>query len=302
MDGIVLTPRAFDVAEALEVAQENCLVFVFGAPKTGKTHFALRSGNPRYVAYLDTLPVLEYAVLKAGTEGYDPKAVEFLKVPPLLGKSYEDFTQADAQRIVQAVEDFAATARNKARAAKAAGQPVGTFVLDGMTLLKGYYEKAILGESATLGYRAEKGERGGPSRFAYARSNAALRDFVTQFAVSPLDVVMTWEGRPKWEDDKPTARYKSTRPDLLPYCVNAEVETIKILEPVVERNVQVGERVIPSLRIHYSSYDPALDGRVMKARGFTALKEVFLATLDEAEELLLPQTAPVVEVAAGLGD
>ena len=288
----------FDHETAVENANRNLIVTVYGDSKSGKTHFAVRCERPLYMIYLDPLPSLDFALLKAEAEGYTGDVYK-LVIPPMakkvgdawVGQDYEHFSKADAERIVDEVKQAADHARASAAVDTLAGRPGGTLVVDGMSMFKGYLEKAVLGESASLGWRAERGERGGPSRFDYAKSNAAMRDFVMQFSGSKLDVVLVWEASRVYVGGEPTNRFKSTRPDRLPYCISAEVETVKVKEPVVRNNETVGTRVVPHLRIGWNTYDPALEDRLMLARGFDGLKRLFLVDVPakRVEEELRPE-------------
>lgn len=297
--------ETFEHNAALTLAKRNMIVAVFGWSKTGKTHFAIRCQRPLYLAYLDPRPDIEQMLLAAEAEF--PGKVHILRLAPV---SYENLTREEAASRVKKVEDFAAWARAQAGEDVSNGLPGGTFVLDGGTMFKGYTEKDLLGESATLGYRAKKGERGGPSTFDYAVSNGALRDFVSAFSGSALDVVITWEGRMTYKDvwdgdvkrSQATGRYKTTMPDRVPFAMNAEVETLFAIEDVVADNKKVGEKVVPKIRIGWNGYGPHLQGRLMNAKDFAGLKRLFLADLpDEQEAELAPLGTEVREAnTAGL--
>lgn len=228
--------QRFDAQEAKINAARNFVVTAFGGPKKGKTRFALESQRPLYLVYMDTNPTLDQMLLRSNVEWGDE--VYFITFPPM---NYEDLTQAEATSRVNKVAEFAEWAKANARERVAQGKNGGTFVLDGATYYKGYQEKAILGESATLGYRAKKGEHGGPSTFDYAKSNAAVFDFIAGFARQPLDAVFLFEGRPVYqkgldasgrETSTRTSQWRSTRPERVPFAVNAEVELLTTLERI----------------------------------------------------------------------
>ena len=286
--------EVFDHNKAVDEALDTIICSVFGASKSGKTDWSLQCERPLFVVYADPNATLDYMLLKIEERGFVGDVYK-LVIPPMMGKSYEDFTQADAKAIVKRVEDFAAAARAEAAERRAKGEPTGTFLVDGMTMIKGYFEKAILGESITLGWRPEKGSRS-INRYEYAKPNAALRDFTMQFSGSKMDVIFTWEGRPIWGDDKPTGRFRSTRPDMLPFCIGIEVETIKIIEPVVENQVKVGEKIVPSIRIGWNAFDMDLENRVMRSKGFAGLKRLLLVDVPAKVELDLKPLGAVVEV------
>ena len=272
--------ETFDRESAIRTAKKNMVITVFGDSKTGKTHFAIRCARPLYLAYLDPRPDIHQMLLKAESEGYEGP-VELLVIPPI---PYKDLSRYEAEARVRKVEAFGEWAREQA-----AGGSGGTFVLDGGTMFRGYLEKALIGESQTLGWRAEKGERGGPSRFDSVKSNSAMRDFVGQFAGSALDVIFVWEGRQIYSNDQPTSRYKTTMPKQVPFALNAQVETLVVLEPVVVNQQQVGYTAVPEIRIDWNSYDLGLYDRRLPAMGFDALKRLFLVDVPAgtAEESLL---------------
>ena len=232
------TPPA-GVEQFTPSAEDNdhkIILSLFGDTKSGKTHFAVRSSRPLYIAYLDPNAALDFHLAKASQEGYEGEVFKCV-VPPM---AYDDLTGPLAHQYVERVEAFAAWARKEAKERKAAGLPTGTFVVDGMTMLKGYYEKDLLGESATLGWRAAKGERGGPSTFDYAKSNGALRDFVSQFMGAALDVVVIWEGRQDYAGGEPVpGKFHTTMPAGVPFAITCEAEVYVELEKIVENQLVV---------------------------------------------------------------
>lgn len=296
MDNLPLGVEAFDHNTAVVSAKSNVILAVFGESKSGKTHFAVRCQRPLYIAYLDPNTNLDYHLLNA--EKQYPGDVYKLVIPPI---RYEDLSKYEAQTRVDRVEEFAKWARAEAEQAVEAGKPAGTFVIDGCTLLKGYLEKALLGESTTLGWRPAKGETGGPNRFAYAQSNAYIRDIVSGFVHSKLDVVLVWEGRPVYSNGELTSRYKSTMPLQVPFAVNAQVETLVALEPIVENGVRVGMQAVPELRIGWNAYSMDLQDRRMPAVDFATLKDIFLADVPGvvAAEMLRPAGEEVIRANLG---
>lgn len=295
---------AYDAQTSKANAAKNFLVLAYGAPKAGKTHFAMQSQRPLYVAYLDTNPNLDTHLLKSSTEWGEE--IFKLVMKPM---KYEDLTQTEAQNRIQQIEAFAASAKAYAKERRAQGLYGGTFVLDGGTYLKGYYEKAELGESSTLGYRAKKGERGGPSTFDYAKSNAMLFDFIAGFANEDLDFVAIFEGRPVYtkgvdargqEVSNKTDKWRSTRPDRVPYAVNAEIELMKVLERQDPTNNQSALISTPKLRVVLNSENYAFDHMVLPAMGFQRFKEMLLA--ETVGELVMVHESEVIRANdAGLG-
>ena len=273
--------EVFDADKSKEAAARNFIVIVYGGYKTGKTDFWNNSDRPLYVTYLDTNPNLETHLLKS-SPNYGEEIYKLVLRP----MPYEDLTEAIAEDYLNRIESFADWAKQNARERAARGEYGGLFVLDGGTYLKGYLEKFHLGESATLGYRAKRGERSGISTFDYVKPNGAFFDFVAGFTGEPLDLVIVFEGRPVWAKQADgtnvkTDKWRSTRPDRIPYAVNAEIETLKILEranPADNKSPLLSKFAI---RTVYNSENPALDHVVIPAdnhsMGFKAFKALLLA-------------------------
>lgn len=302
-----LTPgvETYDAEVSKANAAKNFLVLAYGAPKAGKTHFAMQSQRPLYVAYLDTNPNLDTHLLKSSPEWGDE--VHKLVLKPM---NYDDLTEAEATARIARLEEFAAEAKRYARERRAEGKHGGTFILDGALYLKGYFEKALLGDSATLGYRAKRGERGGPSTFDYAKSNAALFDFIAGFANEDLDFIAIFEGRPVYskgmdskgnETNTKTDKWRSTRPDRVPYAVNAEIELLKTLERADPSNNQSALLSTPKLRVVLNSENYIFDHMVMPAMGFQRFKEMMLA--DTVGDIVMVHEAEVIRANdAGFGE
>ena len=296
--------ETFTLADSTARASRNIITSVYGAWKTGKSHFAYHSRRPLYVAYLDTNPGLDGHLIKSGK--VYPGDVEVLRIPPI---AYRDLTQEDAVARTTAVEQFAAKARFQAADRVARGEFGGTFVLDGAIMMKGYYEKGELGESATLGYRAAKGQRGGPSTFDYAKSNALFFDFVAGFVGWPIDVVMTWEGRrvymDVWEEgkksSKATDKFKSSQPERMPYAINASVETLKIMEKIDPADPNSPTIATPRIRVAWTSETLAFDNMVLPVETFQEFKELLLADTVPVEVLRGLKSAADVIVANEAG-
>lgn len=278
---VTVGAEAYDEHVSKANAAKNFIVLAYGAPKAGKTHFAMQSQRPLYVAYLDTNPNLETHLLKSAPEWGDE--IYKLVLKPM---NYDDLTEAEAVGRITKLEEFAAEAKRYAKERRAQGLHGGTFILDGALYLKGYFEKALLGESATLGYRAKRGERGGPSTFDYAKSNAALFDFVSGFANEDLDFIAIFEGRPIYskgldargnEISTKTDKWRSTRPDRIPFAVNAEIELLKTLERQDPSNNQSPLMSTPKLRVVLNSENYMFDHMVFPAMGFQRFKEMMLA-------------------------
>lgn len=274
--------------EAKKRVNRNVIVTLFGATKTGKSHFATHTERPLYYAFLDPNNNLDALLLKSSQVFEGP--IYPMVIPSL---AYDLLTQDEAERRVKAVEGFAAKARAKAREDLEAGRPTGTFVLDGAVKFKGYVEKWMLGESATLGWRAARGERGGPSTFDYAKSNAYIMDFISAFAGSPLDVIIIWEGRRVWAKDESgqsvaTNRFKTSMPELASFAINAEIETLVEMVPIVVDNRKQGEYAQPKVRIGWNAYGQHLRERTLPAKSFKELKDLFFADLDLQEKVLDP--------------
>jgi len=284
---VALTP--FDLDAALREAVSNFVLSIYGAPKTGKTTLALTGQRPLHVVYLDTNPGIMEAMVasakKYGTDGLTHSVHRPLQ--------YSALTQEEAQRRIASIEADAHKFLADAEARYAKGEPGGTFVVDGGTMLKGYYEKALLGQSATLGWRASKGERGGPSTFDYAQSNQALFDFIAQFNGAKCDAVFVFEGRRVYKEvfedgrkvSKATDKYRSSRPDRLPFALSAEIETLKVMERVDPSNAESALITTPSVRVAYSGSTIAFDNTVLPVSAFDG-------SLMGLKQLLMGDTIP----------
>ena len=273
----------FDHAIATHAARQNIIFTIYGATKTGKTYTAIRGVRPLYIAYLDVLPesTLDAHLLRAEADGFEGP-VHKLVIPPI---KYKLLTVGEAERRVLQVEAFAEWAKQESRTT-----PGGTLVLDGCVKFKGYVEKYLLGESVTLGFRPEKGSGTGISTFAYAKSNAYIMDFIGGFAGVPLDVVLTWEGRRKYVKDSEgnstaTDQFRSTMPESSSFAINAQVETLVELVPIVHENKRVGTEAKHKIRMDWGSFPSHLRNRTVPARGLTELKDLFLGDLPEDEVL-----------------
>src|SRR3990167_4553623 len=108
----------FDHNTAVDEALDNVICTVFGASKSGKTHWSVRCDRPLYVVYADPNTSLDYALLKAEEDGFTGLVYK-LVIPPFNGKPFEEFTKEDAQSITDRIETFAESARAAAMEAKA---------------------------------------------------------------------------------------------------------------------------------------------------------------------------------------
>lgn len=279
-------------------AWRNVIVNITGESKSGKTHLAIRSSSPRYIVYLDRNTTLAYQLLKAEEDGFPVREDldEVLEIAPL---PYADLTSEEAEDRVNRVWAFAKQATQKSEARGANGEQGGTFIVDGALLLKGYMEKWRLGDSATLGYRAKRGERG-VSQVQYAETNALFNDFVSLFAGKNIDLILTWEGRRVWEEyydesgsrqRRPTNLFRSSGPENMSYAVNAEVQTMAVSEDVIENNRVVGKKYSHRVMIGFNAFNTGMRGRTVKVNSFQELKELFLGGIEESK-----YESPVAEV------
>ena len=267
----------------------NIILDVSGAPKTGKSHFAAHAARPLYIVYSDPNTNLDAILLKADDDlkeaGLATEPVFRLVMEPV---PYEDLTRDEAVDRMAKAQQFAAWARQQGKG--------GTFIVDGGTYLKGYFEKAILGESATLGFRAAKGQKG-PSPIEYAKSNTALKDFVSGFVGSDLDVILTWEGKEIWKENwadgrmkrEPTGKFKTGSPPSLGFVTSAYIETVMVLEPQfrLEEGVKVpsGTKVAHRIRIGPNGYNPALYDMLLPVENPDELKSLLFAQRAVPEEI-----------------
>lgn len=285
---------------AREAVRKNLLLEVFGQSKTGKTHLAVRAERPLYVVMLDPNDNLDLHMLNMTKEGFEGEVWDRRYAP----MRYSLLTQDEAERRVNAIWAFADWARNKAREEAGNGKPGGTFVLDGGRMFKGYLEKTRLGESTTLGWRAKRGERGGPSKYEYAITNQEMKDFICSFVGTPLDFVITYEGREEWTPkydpdtgrtaDAPSGRWESTSHLGTAFGLKAQVETLKVRErhPTGEPGKFV-EVVVPKVKLHWNSYGLYLEERTMPAHTLIELKKLFLGDLAAEDVLDEPGTVEV---------
>lgn len=299
--------EAYDRVEGAQRVWSNIVVSAYGATKRGKTHFGVRADSPRYVCWADPNDTLDYHLLKAEADGYSTDDTFVQRIPPI---ALRDLTRENAQANVDAIEQFAKWAVQDSARRVAAGEPGGTFILDGATMFKGYLEKAMLGESQTLGWRAEKGQRGGPSRFDAKLPNYRIRDFFAMFGQTGLDALLIWEGRQHWEGDNPTDRYNSTMPGAADFAVNAIVELVLVKKDrtgtVNGVTKVIGTEVEHRVRIGYNSFDSGLnDVTLPLPDGFKGLKELLLADVPVPEEMREPMGAPAADESmfeGGAGD
>ena len=271
-------------------AASNFTVSVHGGPKTGKSHFAFNSERPLYVVYLDTNPNVHTLMLK--TSEIHGAEVYHLIITP---QKYRDVTVESAQDNLDQIEAFRDWAVANALERKLEGKHGGTFIIDGMVFFKGYCEKAILGESVTLGWRPKSGETTNISTYDYAKSNAAVFEFMSSFVNQPMDAVFVWEGRPIYKDvintrgkmeSKRTDAWRSTRPERIPFGVSAEIEALKVLERLDPSSNQSPLLTVPKLRIILNSENLGLDQMVIPAKTFKDFKRMLLEpTVGDLDEL-----------------
>ena len=297
---------AFNAEASRRAAASNFTASIHGGPKMGKSHFAFMSERPLYLVYLDTNPNVHSLLLKTsmvmGDEVYQ------LIISP---RPYKDLSMKDAQDILDQIESFRDWAVQNALSRVLEGKNGGTFVVDGMYYFRGYCEKAILGESVVLGWRPPPGSTSNISTYDYAKSNAAVFEFVASFVNKPLDAVFTWEGRSIYKDQidsrgrvqsKRTDAYRSTRPDRMPHMLSVEVEALKTLERLDPSNNQSPLITTPKLRVILSSESIGMDQMVIPSKTFAELKRMMLnPTLGDIDEIkaAVPASAVVRANEAG---
>lgn len=277
-----LPPGVYEFSDEDADPTGNIILDVSGAPKTGKSHFAAHAKRPLYLLYSDPNTNLDAVLLKANADLEAQESGSSKPVFPQLVEpvEYANLTREAAGEIMSAAHGFGAWARDQGNG--------GTFVVDGALYLKGYFEKAVLGESATLGFRAEKGQRG-PSPIEYSKSNTALKDFVTGFVGSDLDVILTWEGREIWQENwengrktrEPTGKFKTSSPASLGFVTSAYIEMVMVLEPIKRIvdgiETDAGTKVAHRVRIGPNGYNPNLYDLMVPLRGPEELKSLLFA-------------------------
>lgn len=281
---------AFNADASKRAAASNFTVSIHGGPKMGKSHFAFMSERPLYLVYLDTNPNVHSLLLKS-SEVMGDEVYQLIITP----KPYKDLSVQDAQGILDQIESFRDWAIQNALSRVLEGKHGGTFVVDGMYYFRGYCEKAILGESVVLGWRPKQGESTNISTYDYAKSNAAVFEFVASFVNKPLDAVFTWEGRPIYKDvidsrnrvqSKRTDAYRSTRPDRMPHMLSAELEALKTLDRLDPSNNQSPLITTPRLRVVLTSETLGMDQMVIPSKTFAEFKRMMLSpTVGDLDEL-----------------
>lgn len=285
----------WDPGVAAAAAKKNAIIVTFGTPKTGKTQLATSTKLDWYGVHLDPNDNLNEHLLARSKKYPEAWTAQPLWIPPT---PYRLLTDELAQKNVESVEKYAADARLRARET---GRP-GLFVIDGGKRLKGYVEKWKLGESTTLGFRAEKGQSGGPAQVEYAKSNAYFNDIVNAFVGSPLHVMVTFEAREIWRQGEgrnrvPTGKYEPKmsggKDNEISYTLNALIETLveAVPGPVVE-NRQTWNYV-HKIRFEYVGFAGMsfLRGRTMPATSFDELLDLLHSNipadtlLDEPHEI-----------------
>lgn len=289
-------------------AKKNAIIAIYGTTKVGKSEFATRATGPLYVAHLDPNDNLDEHLVAREAAGFEGEAYA-VKCPPI---PYKLLTVEKAEEYVKSVEDFAAWARGKAREDEAAGRPTGVFVIDGGRKLKGYVEKWILGESATLGYRAKKGEGGGVSQIQYAETNSYFADIINAFVGSPLHLVVTFEGKEDWVEvrdengrktRRPSGKISTTMPKGTSFSLNAQLEAFVEEVPLVVNNQRVGSTFEHKLRFDWVGFVGMgyLRGRIMPAMSFDQLLALLHSNipadsvLDEPHEVVRANVEGFVE-------
>lgn len=292
-DGVI----AWDEEYGAKAARRNAILAIYGKAKTGKSDFCTKCTGPLYYAHFDPNDNLDAQLLSRAKTYEGPAHV--IKCPPI---PYKLLTTEAATEYVTKLEKFAAWARSVAREAEERGERGGVFVIDGGRRLKGYIEKMILGESATLGYRASAGERSGVSQIQYAESNTYLADIINAFVGSALHLVVTFEGKDEWKmmaDEsgkrkrQPTGKVQTTMPQNTSFSINAQIEALVEEVPVIVNNQRQGSTFEHKLRLDYVGFDGMghLRGRTLPNLGLDALLDLMYsnipaeAVLDEPHEI-----------------
>lgn len=286
-------PTKFDPQAAYKRASSRLSMTVHGSTKSGKTHFVTRVPRPLYIVFLDPNANLDAHLLQSINEGFTGD-IETLVVPP---REYQDITQDLATKTVDEIEQFARDSRGNKKP--------GTFVIDGSKILKGYYEKAIVGESATLGFRPRKGQRA-PAQVEYAKSNDAIRSLIAGFGDSQLDLLMTWEDKPEWLEGRDEHNNKtffrtgntiSTMPDNIPYAIQAQIQLLRARRERFDAKTNKKEAYVErEIVFEWNSFSDALFYRRMPTVDFATVKQVLLGSIPNVESQLIPRDEALVIV------
>jgi hypothetical protein len=294
----VALPELWTPEKGAVEAKKNAIISLYGTTKVGKTNLATRTKLPLYYAHFDPNDNLNEHLLARAQQIPDAGPAYPKWFRPV---AYKNLTQDLAGQYVQELEQFAADARNKGEE--------GLFVIDGAKKLKGYIEKWRLGESTTLGFRAEAGGRG-PAQVEYAATNAYLGDIFNAFVGSPLHLIVTFEARERWVEAmgdngrktrRPSGKLENTMPQGISYGINAQIEALVEAEPIIVNNQRVGFAYNHKLRFDWLGFVGMgyLRDRTIPATSFDDLLDLLHSNI-AAEEVLEPAHEVVRADMAGL--
>ncbi len=294
---------------AAEQAKKNAIILLYGTPKTGKTGLGTSTKLPWYGVHLDPNNNLNEHLLARHRLYPDAYTAQPLYIPTL---PYSALTKELCQGWIEQIQQYAADAR---RRAEDRGES-GVFLIDGGKRLRGYIEKWLLGESTTLGFRAEAGQSGGPIQVEYAKSNAFFNDLINSFVGSPLHVVLTFEAREKWvltQDDRgrktrqPSGKYEPKmsggKDNEIAYTINALIETLveAVPGPVVDNKQTTN--YVHKIRFDYVGFVGMdyLRGRTMPTPTFDDLLALLHSQIPAEQVLDEPHEVQRMDM-SGLAD
>ena len=310
----------FDPAEAVKRAQLGFIASFYGPPKTGKSHSVYQADGPLYIVHLDKNSSLDGHLFNRMGQGFACEKENYIigpaEMPPL---EVKNLTRKEAKDRIECIEDFARWSRAKSVQDREKGLPPGTFILDGGRTMEGWYEKFLLGFSATLGQRAERGERcvthegcdgkrdaecvRPAQQIQYGRPHNAMADFITAFGGGVLDLAMTWEAMEEWGDvlvdGKPKrlpTGWKTAMPNMVGHAVHVQTQTMSVRQDKKRKFKYIIDWVGVAGQAE-------LFGGVLPATGFKMLKHVILSDIKEQEKALEhvdPETLVPAAVSTGL--
>lgn len=290
---------------AAEEAKKNAIIIAYGTPKTGKTAMGTSTAMPWYGVHLDPNNNLNEHLLARHQQYPDAYTAAPLYVPIM---PYKMLTRELAGQYVEQIEEYAADAR---RRAMERDEP-GLFLIDGGKRLRGYIEKWLLGESTTLGFRAEAGQSGGPATIEYSKSNAYFNDIINAFVGSPLHVLLTFEAREKWVDSTdergrkkriPSGKYEPKmsggKENEIAYTVNALIETLVEAEPGPVVDFKQTYQYVHKIKFDYVGFVGMdfLRGRTMPTPTFDDLLALLHSNIPAEQVLDAPHEIQRMEMA-----
>jgi len=254
--------------------EKTLFVNVFGPPKTGKTSFAFSFPGPFYYQRFDrrSSKVLR-DVLHALPDTFIDEEDYITEVDPLNSRASAPLLWAKFERAVQ-------KAIKEGREREAAGEPAGTFIIDGGHRLWDLCQETFLPDKATLAPNQQRSYR-----LNYALPNEKFTNAILSLEASPLYVVVIHHTRAVYNAEGQET--ENVRPDgfkRIPYLNTLDVFTLStradsVNTPRVRASMAQGAN-LPSPTTEFygyvalSAYEPTLEGKTFKNLSFKQLFEL----------------------------